>query len=71
MTGNCVPSDMEAVKSSPFTRSAKDITMPVRGPARAKSNIDLEFGGGDRSGVMAPVKPVVIDGTNVGSPTSN
>jgi hypothetical protein len=37
----------------------------------AKSNMDFEFGGGDFSGVIAPVKPVAMEGIKLGRPISN
>lgn len=62
---------MVEVRCKPLSKNRTDTTIPARGPTKAKSNMDFEFGGGDLRGVMAPVKPVVIDGTIVGKPTSN
>ena len=39
--------------------------------ATAKSKSDLKFLGGERMGVMVPVKPSWMEGITLGRPTSN
>ena len=71
MTGNSPLTSPEAVIPNPLTRNKKETANPARGPAIPKSNRDLKFGGGDLSGVIAPVNPVMTEGTKVGRPISN
>jgi hypothetical protein len=70
-TGNSELKPIDAVIPKPLKRRIKETVRPARGPASAKSNIAFELGGGDLNGVIAPVKPVVIEGTKFGRPMSN
>lgn len=59
------------VISSPVTRSPRETTIPDKGPAIAKSNMDLRSGGGERRGVIVPSNPSWIEGIRFGVPVSN
>ncbi len=67
----CIRERPEAVNSKPLRRKKKERANPARGTAIPKSKRDLKFGGGDLSGVIAPVNPVVIEGIKFGRPLSN
>lgn len=67
---NCVK-DREVISIKPMTKKRSDIVKPAKGPAIPKSNSDFTFGGGDFSGVIAPMQPICIDGSIVGRPTLN
>ena len=71
MTGNSPLTSPEAVIPNPLTRKKKERANPARGPAIPKSKRDLKFGGGDLSGVIAPVNPVMTEGIKLGRPMSN
>jgi hypothetical protein len=62
---------MDDVSLNPKIRRLKDTAIPKRGPAKAKSNRELKFGGGDSKGVIVPVKPSWSDGIKLGGPTLN
>jgi hypothetical protein len=50
-------------------KNANDASSPKKGPAIAKSNIDLSVGGGDLIGVIEDKIPSWIDGIGDGRPT--
>jgi hypothetical protein len=61
----------EIVMLNPVYIRNNEATMPAKGPAIAKSNIEFQFFGGDLKGVMAPNRPVDTDGMKFGKPMSN
>jgi hypothetical protein len=61
----------DTVSPIPTTSISSDVSMPASGPDMEKSYRASKVGGGDLMGVIAPSKPVCIDGTKVGNPMWN